>query len=138
MSEGVVDQSWVSLSLSLGFWLSLSLSLGNVNNSDRVGQISATGSIAVWLVGSNSGGGGLVAMVASGVAGGQWSSVGSDSTGIASGVASGVGVVAGLVEAMVSIGPVEHSGVGLSLSGSQGSATDHNSNPDHGSSSTFQ
>merc|ERR1712241_1329818 len=118
MSERVVDQSWVSLSLSLslGFWLSLSLSLGNVDSSDRVGQISATGSIPVWLVGSNSGGGGLVGMVATGVAGGQWASVGSHSSGIA----SGVGGVAGLIEAMVSVGPVEHSGVGLSLSSSQG------------------
>merc|ERR1711936_495108 len=125
MSERVVEQSGVSLSLSLSlsFWLSLSLSLSNVDSSDRVGQISATGSIPVGLVGSNGGGGGksglvggetVVGRVAGGqrgrVAGGQRGRVASHGGGEA------VGGVAGLVETLVSIGAVEQSGVSLSLS----------------------
>ena len=119
---GVVEQSGVSLSLS--FWLGLSLSLSNVDSSDRVGQISATGSIPVGLVGSNSGGGdiaGLVAGVAvvGGVAaGGQGGSEGSHGSGVV------IGGVAGLVEALLAVGPVEQGGVSLGLSCSQGSATD--------------
>ena len=103
VSVRVVEHSGVSLSLSLSFWLSLSLSLGNVDSSDRVGQISATGSIPVGLVGSNGGGGGK--------------------SGLIAGVAE-VGGVGGLVEAVVAIGAVEHSGVSLGLSSSEGSATD--------------
>merc|ERR1719225_1599711 len=131
MSYRVVEQSGVSISLSLRFWLGLSLSLSNVDSSDRVGQISATGSIPVGLVGSNGGGGGKSGLVGGEavvgrVAGGQRSSVASHGGGEA------VGGVAGLVEALVSIGAVEQSGVSLSLSSSEGSAADHNSNPDHG------
>ena len=114
MSERVVEHSGISLSLS--FWLSL-------HSSDRVGQIAVTGSIPVGLVGSNGGvvgKSGLIAGVAEvgRVTGGQWASVASQGGGVA------VGGVGGLVEAVVAIGAVEHSGVSLGLSSSEGSATD--------------
>ena len=48
---GVTVELWLSLSLRF----SLSRSLGEVDSTDRVGNVSTTGSIAVWLVNSNSG-----------------------------------------------------------------------------------
>merc|ERR1719400_920103 len=122
LSVGPVEQSGVSLRLSLS--LSVSLSLGHVDGSDRVSQISAAGSIAVGHVLHHDGAGG---------------GIGGDSRGLEGGVAGVSGHVSGVavvglevVWTVVSVGPVE--GISLSLSGSEGSATDHNSNPDHASS----
>ena len=115
LSVGPVEQSGVSLRLSL--WLGLSLSLGHVDGSDRVSQISAAGGVAVGHVLHHEGAGG---------------GIGGDSRGLEGGVAgvsghvSGVLVVGldgGVVEALVvTVGPVE--GISLSLGGSEGSATD--------------
>merc|ERR1719510_47423 len=111
-----INQSWVSLSISLR--LSLSLSLSKVDSPDRVGKISPAGSVAVGVVGCNSDGGGSIAVVAG---------VGA----VAGEAVAGIGVVLAWVEAVLAGGAVEHSRVRVSLSGSQGGAADHNSNPDH-------
>ena len=158
LSVGAVENSGLSISISL--WLSLSFSLGDVDSSDRVSEISASGSVG--LVGSNGGGGDIagglvdgvdglagVAGVPGGEGGGLVGLVGPHGPGVAQ------GGVAGVDEALVAVGTVEQGGV--SLGSSEGSATDlsqgerifrklrnlellyyHNSNPDHGSSSTFQ
>ena len=112
LSVGPVEQSGVSLRLSLS--VSVSLSLGHVDGSDRVSQISAAGSIAVGHVLHDEGAGG---------------GIGGDSRGLEGGVAGVSGHVSGVtvvglevVWTEVSVGPVE--GISLSLSGSEGSATD--------------
>ena len=106
-SVGVVEHLRFSLSLSL--WFGLSFSLGDVDGSDRVSQISAAGSVAVGLVGSNGDGGGES----------------SHSVVVVGGVAGVAGVAVGVeVALLVAEGAVEQLGVGLSLSSSQSSATD--------------
>ena len=114
-SVGVVEHLRFSLSLSL--WFGLSFSLGDVDGSDRVSQISAAGSVAVGLVGSNGDGGGES----------------SDSVVVVGGVAGVAGVAVGVeVALLVAEGAVEQLGVGLSLSSSQGSATDLSMRSEYG------
>ena len=122
VAVGPVEEGGVSLSLSLWLGLSLSLSLGKVDSSDRVSQISAAGSIAVGGVGSNGGGGVGIVGVATESLGGVGGVAGVSGHG--SGVTV-VGVEGGVVEPLVvAVGPVEGIRVSLSLSGSEGSATD--------------
>ena len=117
VAVGPVEKGGISLRVSLSLWLGLSLSLGNVDGSDRVSQVSAAGSIAVGHVLHHEGAGGGIGGDGRGLEGGV-----AGVSGHVSGVTV-VGVEGGVVEPLVvTVGPVE--GIRVSLSGSEGSATD--------------